>query len=58
MVVARRRLLAELEQPGTVGFAFHFGDQAFGRIDRTQDGSPGWVPVPTAAVRPAPRRLD
>ena len=58
VVVARHRLLAELQQPGTVGFAFHFGDQAFGRIERTQDGSPGWVPVPAAAVMPAPRRLD
>lgn len=58
VVAARHRLLAELEQPGTLGFAFHFGDQAFGRIERTQDGSPGWVPVPAAAVMPAPRRLD
>ena len=58
VVAARRRLLAELEQPGTLGFAFHFGDQAFGRIERTQDGSPGWVPVPAAAAAPAPRELD
>ena len=58
VVAARHRLLAELEQPRTAGFAFHFGDQAFGRIERTQDGSPGWVPVPAAAVMPAPRRLD
>ncbi|HEX3960690.1 MAG TPA: MBL fold metallo-hydrolase [Trebonia sp.] len=58
VVAARHRLLAELEQPGTLGFAFHFGDQAFGRIERTQDGSPGWVPVPAAAVMAAPRQLD
>jgi glyoxylase-like metal-dependent hydrolase (beta-lactamase superfamily II) len=58
VVAARHRLLAELEQPGTLGFACHFGDQAFGRIERTQDGSPGWVPVPAVAVMPAPRRLD
>ena len=58
VVAARHRLLAELEQPGTLGFACHFGDQAFGRIERTQDGSPGWVPVPAVAVMAAPCRLD
>jgi hypothetical protein len=58
VVAARHRLLAELERPGTLAFACHFGDQAFGRIERTPDGSPGWVPVPAAAVMPAPRRLD
>jgi glyoxylase-like metal-dependent hydrolase (beta-lactamase superfamily II) len=57
VVAARHRLLAELEQPGTLGFAFHFGDQAFGRIERTQDGSPGWEPVPATALMPAPRQL-
>jgi glyoxylase-like metal-dependent hydrolase (beta-lactamase superfamily II) len=44
VVAARHRLLAELEQPGTLGFAFHFGDQAFGRIERTQNGFPAESP--------------
>ena len=58
VVAARRRLLAELEQPGTLGFACHFGDQAFGRIERTPDGSPGWQPAPATVLMPAPRQLD
>ena len=58
VVAARRRLLAELEQPRTLGFACHFGDQAFGLLQTAQDGSPGWVPVPATAVLPPPRRLD
>ncbi|SFG92864.1 hypothetical protein [Streptomyces mirabilis] len=31
---ARQRPLNELETPGTIGFAFHFGDQPFGRATR------------------------
>jgi hypothetical protein len=42
VLAARRRLLAVLEQPGTLGFAFHLGDQAFGRLKRTQTGALGW----------------
>ena len=55
---ARRKLMQELEQPGTVGFACHFGDQAFGRLTRPGAGLPGWEPVPAAAILPAPRQLD
>ena len=58
VLAARQRLTGELEQPGTLGFAFHFGDQAFGRLKQTQTDLFGWEPVPTAAVLPAPRRLD
>ncbi|MEW2296118.1 MBL fold metallo-hydrolase [Streptomyces sp. NPDC006743] len=49
---ARRRLTAELGQPGTIGFAFHFGDQAFGRLTGT-----GWAPVAAPALLPAPRTV-
>lgn len=58
VVAARRRLIAELEQPDTVGFACHFGDQAFGRVTRTAGGPHGWEPVPATAIMPAPRQLD
>ncbi|WP_433662295.1 MBL fold metallo-hydrolase [Nocardia sp. CA-128927] len=54
---ARNRLITELEQPQTIGFAFHFGDQAFGRVVRDQDGLAGWEPVPATALLPTPRRL-
>ncbi|MBF6170127.1 MBL fold metallo-hydrolase [Nocardia blacklockiae] len=40
----RRRLLAELEQPGTIGFGNHFADVVFGRVRRTGHG-PGWLPL-------------
>jgi len=46
VLAARRKLMQELEQPGTVGFACHFGDQAFGRLTRPGAGLPGWEPVP------------
>jgi hypothetical protein len=58
VLAARARLVAELEQPGTLGFAFHFGDQAFGRLKRTESGLRDWEPVSAPAVIPAPRRLD
>jgi glyoxylase-like metal-dependent hydrolase (beta-lactamase superfamily II) len=58
VLAARRRLIQELEQPGTLGFACHFGDQAFGRVTRTGTGLPGWEPVPATAVMPAPRQLE
>ena len=54
---ARATLLALLATPRTYGFAFHFGDQAFGRLTRTRDGHPGWRPVPARALLPAPIRL-
>ncbi|MET9426915.1 MBL fold metallo-hydrolase [Streptomyces sp. NPDC003036] len=50
---ARAALLTRLRAPRTYGFAFHFGDQAFGRVaagDR-------WRPVPARALLPHPTRL-
>lgn len=47
---ARGRLLAELEQPDTIGFGTHFGDQVFGRIVRDASNVPVWQPIP-AAIR-------
>jgi glyoxylase-like metal-dependent hydrolase (beta-lactamase superfamily II) len=55
VVKARRRILTELSQPDTFGFAFHFGDQPFGQI-MTDDVNPRrWQPVPTEALLPPPR---
>ncbi len=52
---ARRRLLAELAEPQTMGFGFHFGDQAFGRTTTGAAGQINWDPVPTSILAPAPR---
>ena len=52
---ARRRLLAELSAPNTLGFGFHFGDQPFGRIVTGADGLATWEPVPTLVLAPPPR---
>jgi hypothetical protein len=49
VLAARRRLLAELERPGTVGFACHFGDQAFGRRLRHAE-RPGRAPGVNSSV--------
>jgi hypothetical protein len=54
-LAARQRLVAELTEPDTLGFAFHFGDQAFGRVVR--DEQVGWQPVPAVALLPTPRLL-
>jgi glyoxylase-like metal-dependent hydrolase (beta-lactamase superfamily II) len=40
----RRRLVAELEEPGTIGFGVHFADVVFGQVRRDGDG-PAWRPV-------------
>jgi glyoxylase-like metal-dependent hydrolase (beta-lactamase superfamily II) len=56
-MAARKRLFAELTEPDTLGFAFHFGDQAFGRVVRDEQGLPGWQPVPAVALLPTPRLL-
>jgi hypothetical protein len=37
----RRRLVAELAEPGTIGFGVHFADVAFGQVRRDSDG-PTW----------------
>lgn len=40
----RRRLVAELAEPDTIGFGVHFADVVFGRV--RQDGTgPAWRPV-------------
>ncbi len=53
VLAARQRLLAELTKPDTVGFAFHFGDQPFGRVTTDAAGLPHWEPVPTTVHAPA-----
>jgi glyoxylase-like metal-dependent hydrolase (beta-lactamase superfamily II) len=52
---ARRRLFAELAEPNTFGFGFHFGDQAFGRVTTGDAGKAIWEPVPTSILAPPPR---
>ncbi|MFI6444414.1 MBL fold metallo-hydrolase [Kitasatospora sp. NPDC050543] len=40
----RRRLVAELAEPGTIGFGVHFADVVFGHVQ--QDGAgPAWRPL-------------
>ncbi|MGH3466875.1 MAG: MBL fold metallo-hydrolase [Thermocrispum sp.] len=46
----RRRLVAELAEPGTIGFGVHFADVVFGRVRHCDDG-PAWQPVPTSSHR-------
>jgi glyoxylase-like metal-dependent hydrolase (beta-lactamase superfamily II) len=55
---ARARLLAELTAPDTIGFAFHFGDQPFGRVLTDDHEPPRWSPVPSEALLPPPRQLS
>jgi glyoxylase-like metal-dependent hydrolase (beta-lactamase superfamily II) len=57
VLAARAQLIGELQQPGTLGFACHFGDQAFGRLTRTQTSTRAWEPVPATVLMPAPRQL-
>ncbi|GAB2587397.1 MBL fold metallo-hydrolase [Streptomyces capparidis] len=40
----RRRLVAELEEPDTIGFGIHFADVVFGRVRRDGAG-PAWRPL-------------
>lgn len=42
--VHRRRLVAELAEPGTIGFGVHFADVVFGHVRAAGDG-PAWRPV-------------
>jgi glyoxylase-like metal-dependent hydrolase (beta-lactamase superfamily II) len=58
VLAARGKLIQELEQPDTLGFACHFGDQAFGRVTRAQTGLHDWEPVPATAIMAAPRQFD
>lgn len=52
---ARARLLDELCQPDTYGFAIHFGDQPFGRVVRDRAGEARWQPMPTDILAGPPR---
>jgi NAD(P)-dependent dehydrogenase (short-subunit alcohol dehydrogenase family) len=52
---ARRTLLTELARPNTIGFAYHFGDQPFGRVITDGTGATTWAPIPAIAVAPPPR---
>ncbi|MBV6697658.1 hypothetical protein KV557_11035 [Kitasatospora aureofaciens] len=40
----RRRLVAELAEPGTIGFGVHFADVAFKHVQQDGDGPP-WRPL-------------
>ncbi|WP_431683074.1 MBL fold metallo-hydrolase [Kitasatospora sp. KL5] len=40
----RRRLVAELAEPGTLGFGVHFADVVFGHVRQDGDG-PAWRPL-------------
>ncbi|MDN0193488.1 MBL fold metallo-hydrolase [Streptomyces sp. S.PNR 29] len=55
---ARRTLLNRLLMPRTHAFAFHFGDQAFGRVVREDTGAVRWQPAPARKRLPAPFRLS
>ncbi|NEB36883.1 MBL fold metallo-hydrolase [Streptomyces sp. SID14515] len=57
VLTARKTLLTHLSAPRTYCFAFHFGDQAFGRFTPSRPGAHGWSPVPTAALLPPPLRF-
>jgi glyoxylase-like metal-dependent hydrolase (beta-lactamase superfamily II) len=54
-IAARRTLLTELTRPNTIVFAYHFGDQPFGRVTTDATGATTWTPVPATAVGPPPR---
>ncbi|MCY0936852.1 MBL fold metallo-hydrolase [Streptomyces sp. H34-S4] len=40
----RRRLVAELQEPDTIGFGVHFADVVFGTVRRDDDDRPSWRP--------------
>ncbi|MFC7329560.1 MBL fold metallo-hydrolase [Marinactinospora rubrisoli] len=40
----RRRLIAELARPDTIGYGGHFADVVFGRVEQDGDG-PAWHPI-------------
>ncbi|KDN76897.1 hypothetical protein DF19_14260 [Streptomyces olindensis] len=54
---ARETLLARLLRPRTHAFAFHFGDQAFGRVVRDGTGAVRWRPAPARRLLPPPIRM-
>ncbi|MDV3129144.1 MBL fold metallo-hydrolase [Mycobacterium sp. 21AC1] len=55
VISARHRLLAQLCEPDTLGFGFHFGDQPFGRVIVAAAGELTWEPVPSSVLAPPPR---
>lgn len=57
LIVARLQLLDELAKPNTLGFGFHFGDCAFGRLTDDQSDIKVWKPIPTSVFGPPPRPL-
>ncbi|MFD6274687.1 MBL fold metallo-hydrolase [Streptomyces sp. NPDC060209] len=40
----RRQLVADLQEPGTIGFGVHFADMVFGHA-RQDDNGPTWRPI-------------
>ncbi|MFM9372367.1 MBL fold metallo-hydrolase [Streptomyces sp. Da 82-17] len=47
----RRRLVAELAEPGTLGYGVHFADVVFGRAERdSRNGGHSWVPLAAPEV--------
>ena len=54
---ARARVLSELTDPETLGFAFHFGDQSFGRVVADASGQLTWQCIPTTALLSPPRQV-
>ncbi|MFE2214208.1 MBL fold metallo-hydrolase [Streptomyces canus] len=54
---ARETLLTQLLAPRTYAFAFHFGDQAFGRVVRDSANGVRWRPVPARELLPSPVHL-
>ena len=55
---ARRLLLAELSEPDTLGFGFHFGDRPFGRVVVGAAGEATWAAVPSVVLAPPPRQTS
>jgi len=53
---ARHLLLAQLSEPDTLGFGFHFGDRPFGRVVVDAAGEGTWTPVPSVVLAPPPRQ--
>lgn len=43
--------------PRTLGFAFHFGDQPFGRLVTDESGQLQWQAIATTALLPPPRQV-
>jgi hypothetical protein len=52
----RRRLVAELEEPATIGFGIHFADVVFGQVRRDGVG-PAWRPLDSPIAKRAAARL-